>query len=423
MQYQSLSLRLGTANSIRRYKRFHTYHNRGIIKIILIIMHKLSKELKEFKNQINFSSRIGFLFGAGTSCSLGIPNLNKLTNEVEKKINSIYEPSLNKIKDHLDKIKSPTKNIEDILNQLRLIRQITNESKDIKFLEIDGETSKLFDKDICDNIYTSIKNEEEKIKIENIAKFFLWYNWLNRDFSKEIFTTNYDLVIEKCLEFQSIPYFDGFIGSYEPFFLPESIETTNSLETPPLEWIRLWKLHGSLGWFWKKDTEKIIRLGKTDTKNLKDVELVIYPSREKYVTSRKQPFISYFDRLKNYLKYGDLHFIINGFSFGDQHINEILFDALRQNNKLQITTFLYSEDSFNNLKDLAPSYLNFSVFSPNKAIIRGKIEEYDITDLEEEDKPFYDKTKKELLLGDFINLIEFIILNSGQKEKIESHKK
>ncbi|HEY5536458.1 MAG TPA: SIR2 family protein [Ignavibacteria bacterium] len=386
-------------------------------------MHKLSKELKEFKNQINFSTRIGFLFGAGTSCALGIPNLDKLTAEVEKKIKAEYKPSLDKIKKHLSNIKNSSKNIEEILNQLRLIRQITNESKDVKFLDIDGETAKLFDKDICDNIYTIIKTDEEKVDISNIVKFFLWYNWLNRDFTKEIFTTNYDLVIEKCLEFQSIPYFDGFIGSYEPFFLPESIESTNSLEMPPIEWIRLWKLHGSLGWFWKKDTERIIRLGKVDDKSLNEDEVVIYPSREKYVTSRKQPFISYFDRLKNYLRYGDLHFIVAGFSFGDQHINEILFDALRQNNKLQISTFLFSEESFNNVKDLATSYLNINVYSPNKAIIRGKIDEYDLTDLEEVDKPFVIETKKELLLGDFIKLIEFIVLNSGQKEKIESYKK
>ena len=47
---------------------------------------------------------------------------------------------------------------------------------------------------------------------------------LNRDFSKEIFTTNYDLIIEKSLEASQIPYFDGFVGSFEPFFWQESID-------------------------------------------------------------------------------------------------------------------------------------------------------------------------------------------------------
>ena len=44
-------------------------------------------------------------------------------------------------------------------------------------------------------------------------------------------------------------------------------------------------------------------------------ELVIYPSKEKYDTSRKQPFTAYFDRLANLLKSGELLFIFTGYSF------------------------------------------------------------------------------------------------------------
>lgn len=47
-------------------------------------------------------------------------------------------------------------------------------------------------------------------------------------------------------------------------------------------------------------------------------ELLIYPSKEKYDLSRKQPFIAYFDRLKNtcfaancFLSFQDTHFQIN----------------------------------------------------------------------------------------------------------------
>ena len=45
-----------------------------------------------------------------------------------------------------------------------------------------------------------------------------WLNLQNRDYSKEIYTSNYDLIFEKSLEEVQIPYFDGFVGSYEPFF-------------------------------------------------------------------------------------------------------------------------------------------------------------------------------------------------------------
>ncbi|UIM92652.1 SIR2 family protein [Yersinia ruckeri] len=146
----------------------------------------------------------------------------------------------------------------------------------------------------------------------------------NRDFSKEIFTTNYDLIIEKSLEAIRAPYFDGFVGSYEPFFWQESVETLVRRNDLTQNWIRLWKIHGSLSWFWKKrenlKSHKVIRLGKIDKIEEEKNEIVIYPSKEKYDLSRRQPFLVYFDRLKNYLLSGELLFIFTGYSFLDQQV-------------------------------------------------------------------------------------------------------
>ena len=152
-----------------------------------------------------------------------------------------------------------------------------------------------------------------KADLTNFEKVFAWLNILSREYSKEVFTTNYDLIIEKSLEASQIPYFDGFVGSYEPFFWQESIDQLVSQKDITKNWIRLWKIHGSLSWFWKQDasnnSQKIIRVGKFDKTSSTDKELVIYPSKEKYDSSRKQPFIAYFDRLKNYLLSGELLFI------------------------------------------------------------------------------------------------------------------
>jgi len=42
----------------------------------------------------------------------------------------------------------------------------------------------------------------------------------------------------------------------------------------------------------------LVRTGKVDNPIN---ELMIYPSKEKYMLSRKEPFIAYFDRLKSYM--------------------------------------------------------------------------------------------------------------------------
>ena len=61
----------------------------------------------------------------------------------------------------------------------------------------------------------------------------------NTNYSTELFTTNYDLIIEKSLEEIRAPYFDGFVGSYEPFFWQESIEKFVGSSDLTLNWLRL----------------------------------------------------------------------------------------------------------------------------------------------------------------------------------------
>lgn len=76
----------------------------------------------------------------------------------------------------------------------------------------------------------------------------------------EIFTTNYDLLMEQAFERGSVPYFDGFVGCVKPFFDQRAIED----DVIPARWARLWKLHGSINWRSNKKTKSIYRSGFPD---------------------------------------------------------------------------------------------------------------------------------------------------------------
>jgi hypothetical protein len=385
------------------------------------------REIRELKTHLSYSKNIGFFFGAGTSCALGIPNVEQLTTGIESKLADDFLVNFKLVKTDLETIITTRKvNIEDILNQIRRIRELTGET--VKVYEgVSGENAKLLDKEICTIIYNIILDKESVADIEKTKKFFAWLSLLNRDYSKEVFTTNYDLIIEKSLEASQIPYFDGFVGSYEPFFWQESIDQFVSKNDLTQNWIRLWKIHGSLSWFWKEDaktkSQKIIRIGKIEDIKDEDNELVIYPSKEKYDSSKKQPFIAYFDRLKNYLLSGELLFVFTGYSFSDQHINEIIFNCLRQNNRLTALVFFFQDSEVENLNKQTSSYMNLNVFGPTKAIINGNLGEWEYTaDLkpnEKSDSYWNDKDKK-FTLGNFNELVNFFITNSGKKEAIES---
>lgn len=386
------------------------------------------REIRELKTHLSYSKNIGFFFGAGTSCALGIPNVEQLTAGIEAKLTDDFLANFKLVKTDLETIITDRNvNIEDILNQIRRIRELTGETTKV-YEGVSGENAKLLDKEICTIIYDIILLKESVADISQTKKFFAWLSLLNRDFSKEVFTTNYDLIIEKSLEASQIPYFDGFVGSFEPFFWQESIDQFVSKNDMTQNWIRLWKIHGSLSWFWKEDkitkSQKIIRIGKIENIKKEDNELVIYPSKEKYDSSKKQPFIAYFDRLKNYLLSGELLFVFTGYSFSDQHINEIIFNCLRQNNRLTVLVFFFQDSEVENLHKQTSSYMNLNVFGPKKAIINGNLGEweYNSADLKTNEKSdsFWNDGKSEFTLGDFNELVNFFITNSGKKEAIES---
>jgi len=386
------------------------------------------REVRELKTHLSYSKNIGFFFGAGTSCALGIPNVEQLTTGIEAKLTDEYLTNFQLVKSDLETIiTTRSVNIEDILNQIRRIRELTGETGK-EYQGVSGENAKKLDKEICTIIYDIIVEKEKVAEIEKTKKFFAWLSLLNRDFSKEIFTTNYDLIIEKSLESSQIPYFDGFVGSYEPFFWQESIDQFVSKNDLTQNWIRLWKIHGSLSWFWKENpttkAQQIIRVGKIENIEDEENELVIYPSKEKYDSSKKQPFIAYFDRLKNYLLSGELLFVFTGYSFSDQHINEIIFNCLRQNNRLTALVFFFKDSEVENLHKQTSSYMNLNVFGPTKAVINGNLGEWEYyaSDLKPNEKPdsFWNVADNKFKLGDFNELANFFITNSGKKEAIES---
>ncbi len=392
----------------------------------------LIREVRELKTHLSYSKNIGFFFGAGTSCALKIPNVEQLTMGIEAELKDENKANFLAIKEDLKTIITDRNvNIEDILNHIRRIREITGEVNTKSYQGITGESAKTLDIEICKIIYQIIAAKESVADISQTKKFFAWLSMLNRDFSKEIFTTNYDLIIEKSLEASQIPYFDGFVGSYEPFFWQESIDQFVSKNDLTQNWIRLWKIHGSLSWFWKIDpatkAQKIIRQGKIEKIEDEKNELVIYPSKEKYDSSKKQPFIAYFDRLKNYLLSGELLFIFSGYSFSDQHINEIIFNCLRQNNRLTALVFFFQDAEVENLHKLTSSYMNLIVFGPTKAIVNGNLGEwhYAADDLKpnEKSETYWNSETNTFKLGDFNELVNFLISNSGKREAIENFTK
>ena len=87
---------------------------------------------------------------------------------------------------------------------------------------------------------------------------------------------------------------------------------------------------------------------------------------DKYLSSRKAPYISYLDRLRKYLIDKEKIVFVLGYSFGDDHINEVIINRLNNNHSLSVIAFAFDNETFKKGIDLLGNYPNFSIYTDKK---------------------------------------------------------
>lgn len=284
---------------------------------------------------VSDKKKVAFLFGAGTSLakknnvSPVIPAIGKMTKEIEEKLikDADFKKAIEEIKEEIS-IEKYT--IETLLSNLEQKKQIICKGT-LNGLNAEGLERLI--KTVKDHIRKIVSIHNEKLNLADIihSDFAEWIGKFDRIYPIEIFTTNYDYLFELGLENNNIPYYDGFSGSYKPFFNAESVEDLSFLPNQT----KLWKIHGSLGWHYDEQTRKVWR------KDSDGEDILIYPSTLKYDNSRKQPYSALGDRLTNFLKQSDTILITCGYSFGDDHINERITTALKSNISAHIYVLNY----------------------------------------------------------------------------------
>lgn len=323
---------------------------------------------------VSDKKRIAFLFGAGTSYakkdkgSFFIPLMSGMTEMVVKELskNEKYKVAINEIANEIGK---ENFNVESLLSNLEQKSQVVGKGKlnNLGVKNIRDLIKRI--KELIKNIVSVHKKiiEENGVKELLHSDFAEWIGRIDRKFPIEIFTTNYDYFFELAFESKSIPFYDGFTGSYKPFFNSESIEDLAFLPKQT----KLWKLHGSLGWHLSSDNKTVWR---TDCS---EEDILIYPSTLKYSDSRKQPYLSLMDRLTNFIRQPDTILITCGYSFNDEHINERIITALNSNISGHVYALYYNlTDKINNENEkdsviykLARSNSKISLLSSYHAII------------------------------------------------------
>jgi len=175
-----------------------------------------------------------------------------------------------------------------------------------------------------------------------------------------VFTTNYDLFNEKAMDRSGIPYSNGFSGTVERRFNPATYRRAlaEQLDISSKRWaavdgyVHFCKLHGSVNWTEEETGLFPIRESAEKLDPAED-RVMIYPTPSKQTASLGSPYSDMFREFQRQIVQDQSVLFVMGFSFGDEHINNIIFQGLTLPG-FRLIAFLNPEDAKNPVtKELA----------------------------------------------------------------------
>lgn len=343
------------------------------------------------------SRHVCTFFGAGTSKACGLPDVAELQAKVLADLDAAQRP--------LFEAQLSGRNLEQALSRLRRIAALLSGEETLEGLS--AASAVTLDKDVCQAIVQELDLATANPKA--FRDFAAWAARTDYHTPLEIFTVNYDLLIETALEEFHVPYFDGFIGTLRSRFRTDLVEPLPGADCIPSFFTRLWKLHGSLNWEWD-DGHKIYRCGYAVKESA-----AIYPSDTKYDESRRMPFVVLQDRFRRALHHPETLVLIAGYAFGDEHLNEIIFDAATRRERSEIIVFCF-DDIPASLAERADITPNIQVASATEAIIGGIRAPW----VAGEDTASNIWSGDRFLLGDFRYLAAYLAKSASKADEVTS---
>lgn len=299
----------------------------------------IDKIIKPKFNEFFNLKNVHFLLGSGTS-SNSIPTMAGLFKTLEKGISS--ETSDKNILGCFDKIKDVNKgNLEQILSVLYSRREALKGMG--KQSEKTEQLIGIIERHIFDSINVDRLCENYEKDLSNYQKFYQKLALRSRDMSRiNVFTTNNDLFNERALDNLNIHYINGFGGGLGRFFNPalfnytysKRLDSSISKYEPVENLVYLYKIHGSINWV-EDDTNinSFFKVKELPADMIKkgDNNVLIYPTPMKQNKSLGSPYVDLFREFQHKLLEPNGVLFVIGYSFSDEHVNDIIYRALATN--------------------------------------------------------------------------------------------
>jgi len=311
-------------------------------------------------NEHIYNRQIVIFLGAGASAPLGM----KTTVQFIDWIKNQKRTNFNLINQVLRNVKASKeigrkKDIEAVLDCLENVIEVSELYKKLNLFDKNKLIGKLYEiVKLRNYIQDLVVEHYSEIDVSKIGKYYIPLFEESHIPCLPVFTTNYDLSIEKCYEHPNLHFhlIDGFmkdrltIPRWAAKVYEEYAHTENDID------IVLFKLHGSVDWVRTPDGDiQRTEAKQRDPGSLKTV--IVYPTRTKKEI-HEEPFRTNYDYLLACLAHTKICIVI-GFSFRDQEIVEHFREASGINKDLRVIVFDTNKKIENHI---------VSKFKPNRGL-------------------------------------------------------
>jgi hypothetical protein len=213
----------------------------------------------------------------------------------------------------------------------------------------------------------NIKDERDNELLEVYKTFYKKLLTRNSTLPRlNIFTTNYDLYSERAMDSLGIHYVNGFTGGISKYFNPtifnyalaEKMDLSQSKWNVIDNFFYLYKIHGSVNWVENDDEGKLFKIQEIQDPTFDILEnkptVMIHPTPLKYNASLGSPYSDLFREFQKKLMQNNNILVTIGYSFSDEHINNLIFQAFT-----------------------IPSFRLIIIGEPNEKNIIGKLQKLD----------------------------------------------
>lgn len=340
----------------------------------------LNERLKEIRVRVGTLLKIdnvSFLIGAGASMKAGGVGLASIPPELEKALHEkaqeagngqdpdwlllFYETvsalsgntfNLAGRRDTLDgdlsQIPKISINLEEYLSHLHIWRAGMHVFAESTTLNLAAGGALIMSKDVIDRLIREINRsltslvdlpangKEDALKDHRrlIKKILTRPLNLRR---ANLFTLNYDTLIEKAADAEGAVLVDGFVGTLRRIFRPESYDLDFYFPAQTTEGrvhrfdraLHLYKLHGSITWHrCVADWGNPYGLYASFYQETSEDDVLIFPSPLKYGQALGLPYSELFRRFGAAIAQPQSVLFTIGYGFGDEHVNSLIRQAL-----------------------------------------------------------------------------------------------